>query len=75
MLVIVIALIGLAIYGIYDGTMDVREVVVPVILWAIATALALFAFKSEIGAIIATAVLGIYFVMKIFGGDIIIPRH
>lgn len=32
MIVIVFILLGLAIYGIYDGTMDVRDVVVPVVL-------------------------------------------
>ncbi len=68
--VIIVVLIALAVYGIYDGTMDVKEVVIPVILWIVASAVSLFVLNTVIGAIIATAAMGIYFVVKLFGSDI-----
>ncbi|MEP6755406.1 MAG: hypothetical protein ABJA67_07890 [Chthonomonadales bacterium] len=74
MLIILVPLIGLAIYGLYDGTMELREILIPVAIWAVVTVLAIAVFHSDIGVIIAMTALGIYFVMKIFGGDIVIPR-
>ena len=46
MLVIVVTLVGLAILGLQNGTIDVREVVVTFICWAPPMAIAVVVIKS-----------------------------
>ena len=70
MLIVLLLLIALAVYGVYDGSLEVRELVIPLVIWAAVVLVSFFVIVSIILSIVATAGLGIYFVLKIFGGDL-----